>query len=205
MERAIPFGVYRDVPLGLARKRRDEARQLVADGIDPSHERQAGKRAGANTFKAIATEWLSLQEPLLAPITYSKAKRMLEHFIYPRIGDRPITKITAPDLLAALRKIEVRGTHETAHRAKQRCGQIFRYAIATGRAEQDLSVHLCGALAPVVSKKHAAVTDPAPVGDLLRAIAGYCGHPNGVCAKIGTTYLRAFWRIVLGAMVRVQC
>ena len=81
------------------------------------------------------------------------------------------------ELLASLRKIEARGTRETAHRAKQRCGQIFRYAIATGRAEQDLTAHLRGALAPVVTKNHAAVTDPAQVADLLRAIAGYCGHP----------------------------
>lgn len=176
-ERGLSFGVYPDVPLGLARKRRDEARQLLADGIDPSHKRKAGKLAGGNTFRAIATEWFELQEPRLAPITFIKAKRMLENFIYPWIGDRPITKVTAPELLAALRKIEARGARETAHRAKQRCGQIFRYAIATGRAEQDLAVHLRGALAPVVSKNHAAITDPVRVGELLRAIAGYCGHP----------------------------
>lgn len=176
-ERGISLGVYPDVPLALARKRRDEARELVADGIDPSYKRQAEKSARADTFQAIADQWLALQKDHLKPITFSKAQRLMEHFIYPRVGSRPISKITAPELLACLRKIEARGTRETAHRAKQRCGQIFRYAIATGRAEQDLTAHLRGALAPVVTKNHAALTDPAQVADLLRAIAGYCGHP----------------------------
>ena len=174
-ERGLSLGVYPDVSLALARKRRDEARTQLAEGIDPSHKRKAEKLSNANTFRAIAEEWLALQKPTLAPKTFSKAKWMLESFIYPRLGDTPIAKVTAPDLLAALRKIEVRGTHETAHRTKQRCGQIFRYAIATGRAEQDVSAHLRGALAPVVTQNRAAVTDPSAVGQLLRAIDGYAG------------------------------
>ncbi len=174
-ERGLSFGVYPDVSLALARKRRDEARTQLAEGIDPSHKRKAEKLSSANTFRAIAEEWLALQQATLVPKTFNKAKRMLEKFVYPRLGDTPITKITAPELLAALRRIEVRGTHETAHRAKQRCGQIFRYAIATGRAEHDISAHLRGALAPVVTKNRAAVTDPTGVGQLLRAIDGYTG------------------------------
>ena len=98
--------------------------------------------------------------------------------IFPKLGKRPIAKITAPDLLGALRRIEARGAHETTHRAKQRCGQIFRYAIATGRAERDITTDLRGALAPVVSKNRAALTDPADVGELLRAIEGYHGSPR---------------------------
>jgi len=94
----------------------------------------------------------------------------------PGIGKRPIAKITAPDLLAVLRKIEVRGTYETAHRAKQRCGQVFRYAIATGRAVHDITADLRGALAPVVTTNHAAIIEPARVGELLRAINGYRGN-----------------------------
>jgi integrase len=96
--------------------------------------------------------------------------------IFPGLGKRPIAKITAPDLLTVLRKIEVRGTFETAHRAKQRCGQVFRYAIATGRAVHDITADLRGALAPVVTTNHAAVTDPGRVGELLRAIHGYRGN-----------------------------
>jgi integrase len=174
-ERGLSLGVYPDVTLAMARKRRDEARTQLADGIDPSHKRKAEKISNANTFRAIAEEWLALQKDKLHVRTYDKARYQLESFVYPRLGDTPITKITAPDLLAALRKIEVRGAHETAHRTKQRCGQIFRYAIATGRAEQDVSVHLRGALAPVVTKNRAALTDPAEVGQLLRAIEGYSG------------------------------
>ena len=170
-ERGLSLGIYPDVPLALARKRRDEARTQLAEGIDPSHKRKAEKLSNANTFRAIAEEWLALQKPTLAPKAFSKAKWMLDSFIYPRLGDTPIAKVTAPDLLAAVRKIEVRGTHETAHRTKQRRGQIFRYAIATGRAEQDVSAHLRRALAPVVTQNRAAVADPAAVGQLLRALA----------------------------------
>ncbi len=177
-EKGLSIGVYPDVPLALARKRRDEARQLIASGIDPSAKRKAEKTARGDTFKAIGDEWLALQEKKLAVATFAKATWILENLIYPRVGDRPITKITAQDLLAALRKIEVRGTHETAHRARQRCGQVFRYAVATGRAEHDITADLRGALAPVVSKNHAALTDPAEIGKLLRAIEGYRGSPT---------------------------
>jgi integrase len=97
--------------------------------------------------------------------------------LFPRIGKRPIREVTPPDVVAALRKIEAKGFHETAHRAKQKCGQIFRYAIATGRAERDISADLRGALVPVVARNHASLTDPAEIGALLRAIDGYEGQP----------------------------
>jgi len=155
-----------DVPLKLARDRREEARRQLAAGIDPGAKRQAEKAAQGDTFEAIAREWLALQEPKLAPATYAKAVWTLETLIFPGLGNRPIAKITPPDLLAVLRKIEVTGTYETAHRAKQRCGQVFRYAIATGRAVHDITADLRGALAPVVTTNHAAVTDPARAGEL---------------------------------------
>lgn len=102
---------------------------------------------------------------------------MLSTFIYPRLGPRPIAEITAPELLAALRAIEARGTHETARRTKQRVGQEFRHAIAIGRAERDISVDLRGALAPVVTTHHAVITDPIAIGHLLRAIDDNSGQP----------------------------
>ena len=139
-------------------------------------KRKAEKAAQGDNFEAIAREWLALQEPKLAPATFAKAGWTLETFIFPGLGKRPISKITAPDLLGVLRKIEVRGTYETAHRAKQRCGQVFRYAIATGRAVHDITADLRGALAPLVTTNHAAITDPARVGELLRAIDGYRGN-----------------------------
>jgi integrase len=101
---------------------------------------------------------------------------MLESFIYPDLGSRPIRGITAPDILGALRAIAARGRHETARRTKQKCGQVFRYAIATGRASHDVTADLRGALAPVVSQNHAAITDPVKIGALLRAIDGYSGQ-----------------------------
>jgi integrase len=177
-EKSLSLGIYPDVPLTLARDRREEARQLLAKGIDPGAKRQAEKVSRKDTFEAIALEWLALQEKKLGSATLKKAQWIFENLIFPKLGKRPISKITAPDLLGALRRIEARGAHETTHRAKQRCGQIFRYAIATGRAERDITADLRGALAPVVSKNRAALTDPAHVGELLRAIDGYHGSPR---------------------------
>jgi integrase len=177
-EKLLALGVHPDVPLILARERREEARRQVASGVDPSAKRQAEKIARSDTFGAIAREWLALQKHQLSPATFSKAQWTFETLIFPRLGDLPITSIKAPDLLATLRKIEERGTYETTHRAKQRCGQIFRYAIATGRAEHDISADLRGALAPVVTRNRAALTDPVRVGELLRAIDAYSGAPT---------------------------
>lgn len=176
-ERGISVGVYPDVSLKLARTNRDQARRLIAQGTDPSAHRKASKLARSETFQTIAEEWLALQAKSLAPVTFNKARWMLSEFVYPRLGSRPINEVTPPDLLAALRMIESRGKRETAHRTKQRVGQIFRYAIATGRAERDISADLRGALAPVVTKNHAAITEPTAIGQLLRAIDSYTGQP----------------------------
>jgi integrase len=154
----LSVGIYPDVSLKRARERRDEARRLIADSIDPSLQRHAEKSARGNTFDAIANEWLALQQQRLAAATLSKRRWMLESFINPTLGSRPIAQITAAQLLTTLRKVEARGTHETAHRVKQTCGQILRYAVATGRAERDITADLRGALTPVVSKNHAAIT-----------------------------------------------
>jgi integrase len=116
-----------------------------------------------------AREGLALQEPKLARTTYAKAVWTLETLIFPGLGRRPTPKITAPDLLSVLRKVEVRGTYETTQRAKQRCGQVLRFAIATGRSIHDITADLRGALAPVVATNHAAITDPARVGELRHA------------------------------------
>jgi integrase len=174
-EKLISLGTYPDVGLKLARDRCDATRQQLVAGIDPGAKRQAEKAARGDSFEAIAREWLAQQKPKLAPTTYAKAEWVLETLIFPGVGKRPIGKITAPDLLAVLRKIEVRGTFETAHRAKQRCGQVLRYAISTGRATHDITADLRGALAPSVSTNHAALTDPSKVGELMRAIDGYSG------------------------------
>jgi integrase len=181
-EKLISLGTYPEVSLKKARQRRDEAREQVTDGIDPSVQRQAEKGALTNTFEAISREWLALQEKKMAPATYSKAVWMLETFAYPGLGNLPISGIAASQLLTELRRVETRGKHETAHRLRQRFGQVFRYAIATGRADRDPAADLKGALAPVKSEHRAAITDPAKVGGLLRAISAYSGYFPTQCA-----------------------
>jgi integrase len=175
-EKSLSLGVYPHVSLKQARSQRDEAKKAIASGVDPSAKRQAEKSATANTFEAVAREWLALQKGKLAPATYAKAVWTLETLVFPYIGSRPIAKLGATDVLKVLKRIEGRGAHETAHRTRQRCSQVFRYAVQTERAERDATADLRGALAPVVSENHAAITEPARVGELLRAIDGYAGH-----------------------------
>jgi integrase len=170
-EQLLSFGRYPEMTLAEARKKRDEARALLRDGGNPAAERRAqrlaAKVATADTFKAVADEWLGRQRGKLAPVTVAKAEWLFG--LVPSLHPLPLREVTAPAVLAALRRIESKGTHETAHRAKQRIGQVMRYAVATGRADRDPTADLRGALTPVVVKSHAAVTDPAKVGELLRA------------------------------------
>jgi integrase len=133
--------------------------------------------ATADTFEAIAREWLALQKKKLAPTTFAKAEWTFETLVFPYIGSRPIAKLGAMDVLKVLKRIEGRGIHETAHRTRQRCSQVFRYAVQTREhVARDPTVDLKGALAPVVSEHHASITEPASIGELLRAIDGYAGH-----------------------------
>ncbi len=144
--------------------------------VDPAAQRRAERAGHKNTFQAIALEWL--EKRTFAAKTREKAEWTFNDLLFPKIGSRPITSISAPDMLRALRPIEERGKHETAHRTKQRASQVFRYAIATGRAERDPTADLRGALTPTVVKNRAALTDPKDVGGLLRTIDGYAGHPS---------------------------
>jgi integrase len=175
-ENRLALGAHPDTTLKLARERRDEARRLLAAGIDPSSRRQAEKLATANTFEAVAREWLALQEKKLAPATYAKAVWTLETLVFPYIGSRPIARLGPSDVLKVLKRIEGRGIHETAHRTRQRCAQVFRYAVQTERAERDPTADLRGALAPVISEYFATINEPVKIGELLRAIDGYAGH-----------------------------
>jgi len=181
-EKLISLGAYPDVTLKRAREKRDDARKLLADGIDPSVQRQAQRAALMQSFEGVAKEWLELQTKSLAPETISILTARLESGLYPYIGSRPIAAITAQEVLIALRRIEARGKHETAHRVRALAGRVFRYAVATGRAQHDVAADLRGALAPVKSKNFASVTDPARVGELMRAIYGYSGNPVTVLA-----------------------
>lgn len=175
-EKLISFGQYPDVPLKTARERRDEARRLIAAKVDPSAKRKAEQAARSDTFEALAREYLDLKAKSLSPRTYERKLGRFEAFAFPYIGKVPITSIAAPQLLAALRRIEERGKHETAHRVRSECGEVFRYAVATGRAERDPTADLRGALAPVIVRNHPAITEPAKIGELMRSIDGYQGQ-----------------------------
>ncbi len=184
--KSLSMGVYPDVPLARAREKRDEARRLLADGIDPGENRKVQKAAkferAANSFEVVAREWFAKQKPNWAASHSEKIIKRLENDVFPWLGGKPIAEITAPELLQCLRRIEGRGALDTAHRARENCGQIFRYAIATGRATSDPSGALRGALAPAKHEHFAAITEPAAVGELLRAIDGFRGTFIVQCA-----------------------
>jgi integrase len=174
-EKMLSLGTFPDVSLKLARERRDQARRDLANGIDPSAKRRTEKMASGNTFEAIAREWFGRFSPNWAPGYSSKVIRRLEICVFPWIGSMPISQIKPPDLLSCLRRVEARGKLGTAHRALQVCGRVFRYSVATGRAERDPSGDLRGALPPKQEKHQASFTDPKSVAGLLRAIDAYDG------------------------------
>ncbi len=181
-EKLLSIGVYPDVPLKDAREERDEARRLLAKGVDPGEKRKSEKSAQVDTFEAIAREWFAKFSAGWAAGHADKVFRRLELFVFPWLGARPIRGISAPEVLTCLRRIEARGTLETAHRTHQHCGQVFRYAVATGRAERDPCADLRGALPPATKQHLASITDVPRVGALLRSIDGYAGTEVARCA-----------------------
>lgn len=196
--KTLSVGVYPAVSLSSARKRATEARELVAHGTDPSDTRKIAKEeqnkaldaekrieAGEpaiDSFEDVAREWFAKNKTNWAPTHADKIILRLQNDVFPWIGSNPIAKITAPQLLTVFRRIEQRGTLDTAHRAKGNCSQVFRYAIATGRAERDPCPDLRGALPTPQEKHFASITEPKAVGELLRAIDGFKGTFIVQCA-----------------------
>ncbi len=177
-EKLLSFGTYPEVSLGEAREKRLAARKQVAAGIDPGEVRKAQKVSTTqelDSFEVVAREWHGKFTPTWAQTHADTTRRRLERDVFPWLGGRPIGEIKAPDVLEVLRRVETRGALETAHRVKTICGQVFRYAVATGRAERDPAADLKGALPPAKKTHLAAITEPAKVGGLLRAIDGYQG------------------------------
>ena len=178
-EKLISLGTYPEIGLKQARQRRNVARQLIAEGIDPSVERKLKKARLAtepsSNFEAVAREWFDKFSPSWAATHAQTVIRRLEANAFPSIGNKPVSEITAVELLAVLRRVEARGAVSTAHRIKQILGQVFRFAIATGRAFRDPSADLRGALAPERERHFAALTKPSEVAGLMRAISSYQG------------------------------
>jgi integrase len=178
-QKTLAIGVYPGVSLSEARERREAARKVLANGADPSAVKKAQKAAkvalGANSFEIVAREWLSKFSKEWKESHTRTVRGRLENDVFPWIGARPIGEINAPELLTVLRRIESRGALSTAHTVRAICGQVFRYAIATGRAQRDPSADLKGALPPYRIRHLAALTDPVKIGKLLRDIDDYAG------------------------------
>lgn len=185
-EKKLTFGSFPEVSLKEARDKQYEAKRMLNNDIDPGMLKQSRKRSlresEANSFESIAREW---HTRFYSKWTKGHAARILsrlEQNAFPHFGHRPITEIMAPEILSALRRVEMRGAVETAHRVQQICSQVFRYAVASGMAERDPTADLRGALAPVKKRHHAAITDPAEVGKLMRNIHAYKGFEVTKCA-----------------------
>lgn len=185
-EKRLSLGTYPDTGLADAREKRDAARTLLAAGVDPGEQRKAAKAAGeeraANSFEVVAREWHAKQSATWVELHASRIMLRLENDVFPWLGKRPIASITAPELLATVNRIVDRGAVESAHRVLQNCGQVLRYAIATGRAERNPAADLRGALPPVKQTHLAAIIEPNAIGGLLRAMDAYNGSLVTKCA-----------------------
>jgi integrase len=183
-EKRLSLGVYPDVSLKDAREHRDDARKLLANDVDPSEHRKAQKLAngGGNSFEVVAREWFTKNSPNWSTNHTDRIRRRLENDLFPWVGGKSIGSITVPELLSVIRRIENRGALETAHRALGNCSQVFRYAVATGRAERDPTGDLRGALPPSRGEHFAATTDPKLVAEMLRVMNGYEGSLIVRCA-----------------------
>ena len=185
IEKLLALGAYPQTSLADARQKRDQAKALLLNGVDPRDIKKAQNAVGKQeneTFEVIAREWHTKFSVSWVASHSNKIIRRFELYVFPWLGDRQIKSITAPDLLTVLRRIEAKGTLDTAHRIRQNCGQVFRYAVATGRAERDPSADLRGAIPPVSGKHMATITDPKEIAGLLRSIDDYRGSIVTRCA-----------------------
>ncbi|NII75200.1 integrase [Dyella sp. SG562] len=190
-EKLLALGSYPVVSLQDARQRHGEARQLLAQGQDPSELRKAQKTArvqaeaiASDTFERVARDWMAYREAKgdTAETTAAKDRWRLETYLFPHIGQRPITEITAIELRDVLKKVEDAGKHETASRSKITAGQVFRWAVLEGRANNDITASLRRLFATPKPTHRATITDPKQIGELLRAIEGFSGQPVTLAA-----------------------
>lgn len=197
-EKLLALGTYPEVSLARAREKRDEARKLLADGIDPGAAKQEKKRADklahANNFEAVAREWHAGKSKRWAKVTADKAMTHLKAYVFPEIGHLPVSEVKAAQLLAMLRKVESQGIAYTATRLREMCGQVFRYAVATGRAEDNPAAHLLGAMQKPATTHRPAITDRREFAVFLRdlrAAEGYDPITRHACYFALYTFVRA--------------
>jgi integrase len=227
-EKMISLGVYPRVNLATARLRLADARGLLARGIDPSAERGDRRAANGRTFEAVARDWLKcldvpVAKGLVTADTLKDATRILERYVFPELGARPIGDLHSHELLRVLKQIELKGLRYTAQRAKQRCSRVFRHAVGLGYVERDITQSLRGLLEPPRVRHRPGITDPRRLGKLLHAIDGYAGREViGIALKLALLFFvrpgelrkarweqfdfeRAQWRIPATCMkARVQ-
>lgn len=187
-EKLLSYGAYPETSLREARDKRDEARKLIGNGVDPAEQKKAAKALAAapvlDSFESIGREWLQHWGKSIVPAQVKKATTRLEKDVFPWLGQKSISTITAPEILQTLQRIEGRGAVYTGHKAKSEISRIFRFAVVTGRAERDPTPDLRGALQPVRFNHFAAITDPHEVGELLRAMDGFKGTFIVKCALV---------------------
>lgn len=185
-EKALALGVYPETGLALARKRHQEARRLLAEGVDPGEARKADKRAAklaaTNSFDAVARAWLEEHRPQVSASTHAHTVAWMEKDVFPWLGRRPITEIDAPEILAVLKRIDSRGARFTAHKVRSKISMVFRYGIRQGVCKADPAQALIGAIPPPTTTHMASITDPAKVGEMLRAFDGFSGTFHVLCA-----------------------
>ncbi len=181
-EKLLAIGVFPKISLAKARREREKAKEQLSQGVDPSAQRRA-RRASLSevtedTLEALGREWWeSVHRHRVVPSHAERNLRRMERHLFPMLGRRPVAEVTSAELLQALRRIERAGHLETAHRVRTLCGQVYRYAVATGRAERDIAAALRDALRAPETEHHAAIVSPTEIGPLLRAIDGYGGEP----------------------------
>ncbi|WP_337955127.1 tyrosine-type recombinase/integrase [Methylophaga sp.] len=192
-QKELSLGTYPTTTLKSATLKRDEMRKMIADDIDPAVERKTEKlyqhAASENSFQAVADEWFSKFSTEWSEQHKQRTIGRLKNDVYPWLGEKVINNVTAPELLMVLRRMESRGAIDSAHRVRQICSQIIRYAIATGRAERDPAADLVGALPPSKKTHFASITEPKAIGELMRALQNYQGSFITACALRLTPYV----------------
>ncbi|MGF6937859.1 integrase [Paraburkholderia sp. UCT70] len=185
-ERRLALGVYPDVSLAAARRKRSAAREQLAAGIDPSDVKKADKRAARlnanNSFEGVARDWLEERKSVVQIGQHEKTLARLQNDVFPWLGKRPITGVDAPEILVVLKRIDSRGARYSAHRVRSEISRVFRYAIKEGKAKSDPAKDLIGAIPPPIEKHFAALTEPAKVAEMLRAFDGFSGTFPVLCA-----------------------
>ncbi|CAH2806508.1 MAG: Integrase [uncultured Paraburkholderia sp.] len=185
-EKSLALGMYPEVSLVEARKRRDAAREKLAADIDPGEAKKADKRAArlaaANSFEAVALAWMDKRRPYVEAAQYDKTLARFKNDAFPWLGKRPISEIGAPEILDVLKRVDSRGARFTAHRLRGEIGRVFRFGIKEGFCKSDSARDLTGAIPPAQTTHFASITEPAKVGEMLRAFDGFAGTFPVLCA-----------------------